>query len=150
MIRPFQMLMLQSTSPVMRTRSDSRQNEIWPAVCPGVSITVKVPTWSPSRNCLRDGMRRTGPEPADRPGEPVPRHPRHDLAGRFHRVSVSVSAPERNPELCANRVARTLVVRVGVRQGVEGDRAATQAAHDAAGVESRGRVDQDRSQRDRR
>ena len=43
-------------------------------------------------------------------------------------------------------MARALVVRVGVRQGVERHRSAAQPAKDAPGVESRGRVDQDRSQ----
>ena len=89
-----------------------------------------------------NGMRRTGPEPADRAGEPVARHPGDDLAGGLHGVSVGVAAPERDRQLGTDRVARTLMVGGGVRQGVEADRAVAEPALDAPDVEPRSRVDQ--------
>ena len=48
--------------------------------------------------------------------------------------------------MLADRMARSLMVGVGVRQGVQRDRSAPQPAQDPPGGESRGRVDQHRPQ----
>jgi hypothetical protein len=80
-------------------------------------------------------------------GELVEQLPHQALAGRgalaLDDGRVLVPAPERDPERLADGVARAVVVRVGVGEGVRRDRPAFELAQDALAVGLGARVDQD-------
>ena len=64
-----------------------------------------------------DRMRGPLPDFADLFGQPGFGHPRHHESFGFHGVGIPGSAPKRQPESRADRMAGPLVVRVHVRQG---------------------------------
>ena len=113
---PVQIFMFARTSPSTRTRSCSRQNEMWPIVCPGVSITRKPPTSSPSRSRRATGWGGPVHRGPTSTAEPVRGHPCHDQSLGLHRRGVALAAPERQPERLADRVAGALVVGMRVRE----------------------------------
>src|SRR3954465_3303422 len=61
----------------------------------------------------------------------------------LHRIGVGLAAPERDAERLAHLLARALVVRVRVREGVRLDVATLALAQDAPAGAARGGVDQD-------
>ena len=128
----------------------SRQNEIWPAVCPGVSITVKVPTWSPSRS-----RRETG---CGGPVQSRPTDPESQCRGILAMISPGVSIASASASPHQSGISSPVQMAWlapwwsgwACVRACSSDRSAAQPAQNAPGGESRRRVDQDRSQRDRR
>ena len=124
--------MLLSTSPRISTRSDSRQKATWPREWPGrlehgeagdlVALAAARARPGGAGPVQKRACKRVDPAAAPCGLLIAP--------GRLHRRHVVLPAPQRDPQLLADRVAGALVVGVGVGQRVRGDRPAGDLAHD--------------------
>jgi len=88
-------------------------------------------------------MRRAHEIAAQTAVHPVAREPLDDQVGIFHGLGVGLAAPEREPKRFADDVARSLMVGVGVGQGMSADVLTAQLPQDAACGEPSPGVDED-------